>query len=191
MQIINNRILGRNPRDHYTIMFDDGMYVIIDYELTIEKFVITMIENGIIQPVSVVSELADYIGVGKTSKAVVEAARKLLMANIMAYDVSDDVNMFYVGGQPMWLDKATRVSLMSTLQIEKGAGLTETTFWWDATPYTFPVAQFEQMLSALELYAKGCYDRTQSHLAAAKEMTKLSDMCEYDYTTGYPDKLSF
>lgn len=191
MTISNDKIFGKTPRDHYTITFDDDSYVKVDYDLSVETFVAQMIDSGIIQPVSVVSELADYIGVGKTSKAVVEAARKLLMANIMAYDVSDDVNRFYVGGQPMWLDKATRVSLMSTLQIEKGAGLTETTFWWDATPYTFPVAQFEQMLSALELYAKGCYDRTQSHLAAAKEMTKLSDMCEYDYTTGYPDKLSF
>lgn len=150
-----------------------------------------VVADGDTIPVSAVGEVADLFNVGKTSNEVVEAARKVLIDNITKYDVSDNVDGFYVNGNPMWLKKDLRTSLMNTLMIEKNAGFETTEFWWDAVPYTFPVDLFEQMLSALELYAKACYNVTQEHIAAARSMTTYSALVAYDFTTGYPEKLSF
>ena len=142
-------------------------------------------------PVSAVGEVADLFNVGKISNEVVEAARKVLIDNITKYDVSDNVNGFYVNGQLMWLDKNMRTSLMNTVTIEKNAGMTTTTFWWDAVSYTFPIELFEYMLSTLELYAKACYNKTQEHIADALQLTTYSALVAYDYTDGYPEMLSF
>lgn len=175
----------------------DSVTMTTEIPFTKENFdVVGMVVDELLKepsvlPVRVVGEIADLFGVGKTSQTVIEAARKMLEANITAYDTSDNVNGFYVGEKKMWFDKAMRVSLMNTLQIERNAGYEVTTMWWDAVSYTIPIALFEQMLSALELYAKESYNVTQSHLAEAKAMTTYSALAAYDFTDGYPDMLHF
>lgn len=175
----------------------DSVTMTTEIPFTKENFdVVGMVVDELLKepsvlPVSVVGEIADLFGVGKNSTTVIEAARKMLEANITAYDVSDNVNGFYVGGQLMWLDKNMRTSLMNTVTIEKNAGMTTTTFWWDAVSYTFPIELFEYMLSTLELYAKACYNKTQEHIADALQLTTYSALVAYDYTDGYPEMLSF
>ena len=175
----------------------DSVTMTTEIPFTKENFdVVGMVVDELLKepsvlPVKVVGEIADLFGVGKNSQTVIEAARKMLEANITAYDVSDNVNGFYVGVKKMWFDKAMRVSLMNTLQIERNAGYEVTTMWWDAVSYTIPIALFEQMLSALELYAKESYNVTQRHLAEAKAMTTYSALVAYDFTDGYPEMLEF
>jgi hypothetical protein len=48
-----------------------------------------------------------------------------------------------------------------------------------------------QMLYAIEIYASECYDNTQLHLANVETLSTLDSILEYDYTTGYPEKLRF
>lgn len=48
-----------------------------------------------------------------------------------------------------------------------------------------------KMLYTIELYASECYDNTQRHIANIEALEKIEDVEKYDYTTGYPDKLSF
>ena len=47
------------------------------------------------------------------------------------------------------------------------------------------------MLNALELYALNCYNVTQSHISAVKALQTIEEIENYDYTVGYPVKLSF
>ena len=175
----------------------DSVTMTTEVPFTKENFdVVGMVVDELLKepsvlPVRVVGEIADLFGVGKTSATVIEAARKMLEANITAYDISDNVNGFYVGDKKMWFDKAMRVSLMNTLQIERNAGYEVTTMWWEAVSYTIPIALFERMLSDLELYAKESYNVTQSHLAQAIAMTTYSALAAYDFTTGYPEMLHF
>lgn len=175
----------------------DSVTIITEIPFTKENFdVVGMVVDELLKepsvlPVRVVGEIADLFGVGKNSTTVIEAARKMIEVNITAYDTSDNVNGFYVGEKKMWFDKNMRTSLMNTLQIEERAGYEETTMWWDAVSYTIPIALFEQMLSALELYAKESYNVTQSHLASAKAMTTYSALAAYDFTEGYPEMLHF
>ena len=47
------------------------------------------------------------------------------------------------------------------------------------------------MLNVLEMYALECYNVTQSHIAAVKALDTIEEIESYDYTVGYPKKLSF
>lgn len=110
---------------------------------------------------------------------------------ILAYDSSEAVNEFTIGGVPMWLDKATRAGLLLRFEAESKVGREETTLWNEGVSYTLPLAQAQQILIALELYASACYDNTQSHIAEVQKMESKEAVEAYDYTTGYPQKLLF
>ena len=110
---------------------------------------------------------------------------------VLAYDSSSAVNEFTIGGQPMWIDKATRAGLLLRLQAEKSAGLTETSLWYEGTQFTLPTDSAMQMLMAVELYASECYDNTQRHLAEVANLESIELVEAYDYTIGYPVKLEF
>lgn len=116
-------------------------------------------------------------------------ARKV--EEILAYDSSEAVNEFSMGGQPIWLDKATRAGLLLRFEAEGKVGRETTTLWYGGQSFTLPLAQAQQILIALELYASECYDRTQAHIAAVNAMESKEAVEAYDYTTGYPQKLLF
>ena len=110
---------------------------------------------------------------------------------ILAYDSSQAVNEFSMGGLPIWLDKATRAGLLLRFEAEAKAGRTSTTLWYNGLPFTLPLTYAQEILIALELYASACYDNTQSHIAAVQKLESKEAMEAYDYTTGYPAKLNF
>ena len=110
---------------------------------------------------------------------------------IARYDSSDEVNAFYMQGQRMWLDKATRAGLMLRLQAEQSMGKETTTLWYGSHQFELPMANAFQMLYALELYASQCYDNTQRHLAAVDALESKEEIEAYDYRAGYPEELEF
>ena len=110
---------------------------------------------------------------------------------ILAYDSSEAVNEFSMGGLPIWLDKATRAGLLLRFEAEAKAGRTSTTLWYNGLPFTLPLTYAQEILIALELYASACYDNTQRHIAEVQKMDSKEAVESYDYTTGYPAKLAF
>lgn len=129
-----------------------------------------------------VSELpTDELGAAKAAK----------IFEIDNYDTSDAVNSFTLDGESVWLDKNTRVGLMNSTQIQKAAGQETTTLWFGGKSYTIPCDTAIQMLSALELYALGCYNVTAEHKAAVEALEDVESIEAYDYTTDYPEMLVF
>lgn len=121
----------------------------------------------------------------------IEDYRKRKKDEIARYDSSDEVNAFYMQGQRMWLDKATRAGLMLRLQAEQSMGKETTTLWYGSHQFELPMANAFQMLYALELYASQCYDNTQRHMAAVDVLENKEEIEAYDYRTGYPEELNF
>lgn len=84
---------------------------------------------------------------------------------------------------------------MNSTSIEKAAGNGTTTLWFAIggveTEITLPCDTAIQMLSALEMYALACYNRTAQHKAAVAKLTTVGEVEAYDFTTGYPEKLTF
>lgn len=120
-----------------------------------------------------------------------EKAKKVKIREIDKYDTSVEVNSFFLNGLQVWLNKDTRVGLMNSLTIEKNAGKEDSTLWFNNICVVVKCDAAMQMLSALELYALECYNKTAEHKVAVETLTSLEAVENYDYTTGYPTKLNF
>lgn len=121
----------------------------------------------------------------------IASARQNKLREIEAYDLSPAVNSFTLGGQTMWLDKATRVGLANSVSIEEGAGRQNTVLWFGGVRYELPIPLAKGMLATLELYALGCYNVTEQHKASVKALSTVEDIEAYDHTAGYPERLVF
>lgn len=120
----------------------------------------------------------------------VEEAKEMLIADITAYDTSSAVNGFVLNGAVVWLDKATRVGLMNSTTIAKAMGQATTTLWLGDTKLEVACDKAIQLLSALEMYALECFNVTAAHKKAVAELTDIAEVLSYDYTKGYPEKLT-
>ena len=126
-----------------------------------------------------------------TEEEILNREKEYKIEEILRHDSSHEVNCFYIADQEMWLDKATRVGLKLRFDAEIASGQTNTTLWYEGTPFNLELANAVQMLNAIELYASACYDNTQRHIAIVKSMETIDDIKSYDYRTGYPDYLRF
>lgn len=124
-------------------------------------------------------------------KSPLERAKELVFREIDQYDTSSNVNGFILNGIQVWLNKDTRVGLMNSITIEKNAGKEQSVLWLNGICITVNCDAAIQMLSSLELYALACYNKTAEHKLAISQLTDVSKVKAYDYTAGYPDKLSF
>ena len=111
------------------------------------------------------------------------------IAEIAAYDTSDNVNGFMLNGLLVWLDKATRVGLMNSTTIAKASGQQTTTLWLGGAKLVVDCDKAIQLLSALEMYALECFNVTASHKQAVSELTTIEEVEAYDYKVGYPKML--
>lgn len=124
-------------------------------------------------------------------KSDLEKAKECTIKKIDQYDKSSNVNSFLLNGESVWVDKDTRVGLMNSINIEKNSGKEESVLWLNGMCITVNCDAAIQMLSSLELYALACYNKTAEHKLAVNQLTDIKEVESYDYTTGYPDKLSF
>lgn len=126
-----------------------------------------------------------------TNEQILTQEKESKTNDVIEYDSSEDVNLFYVNNIPIWLDKATRSGLMLRLQAESAMGIIETSLWYNSIEFKLSVSAAIQILYELEVYASKCYDNTQYHIANIAKIKTIEDLKSYDYKEGYPDKLSF
>lgn len=106
------------------------------------------------------------------------------------YDSSREVNCFVLNDKKVWLDKSTRVGLFNIFNLEKANGIETTTLWFNTISVEIDVDKALTLLTAVEIYAKKCYDNTQKHYAEIKQLDTIESCLKYDITTGYPDILN-
>lgn len=123
------------------------------------------------------------------STDVLSVAKQEVLKELTAYDVSAEINSFNVNGTTAWLDKATRVGLMNSTIIAKNLGHKTTTLWLGDTKLDLDCDKAIALLSKVEMYALECYNRTAAHRQAIEELTDIADVLQYDYKSGYPEKL--
>jgi hypothetical protein len=121
----------------------------------------------------------------------IDTIKREKIKEIEHYDSSELVNIFYLQGKSIWVDKSTRVGLNLRFSSEEKKGLTETTLWYKGESFTLPLDMAKNMLLEVELYASECYDITQQHISNVNNITNKEDVLEYNYREGYPEKLDF
>lgn len=133
----------------------------------------------------------EYVIPELTEEQKLQKEKDLKKLQIKDYDTSERVNEFTIQGMSVWLDKETRAGLMLRLDSETAVNKQETTLWYNGYEFTLPIQQAKQMLYAIEVYASECYDNTQRHLAVVNGLESIDEITNYDFTTGYPEKLVF
>ena len=113
--------------------------------------------------------------------------KTILKTKIQNYDMSSNVNGFYINGEISWLDKATRVGLAHLADCTDG----DISLVLGTVIIQINSALAKELLSQLELYAAECYLQTAKHLLAINELETVEELINYDYTKGYPEKLTF
>lgn len=126
-----------------------------------------------------------------TEEELLEQAKQEKLWQIDDYDRSDAVNSFTIGGQQMWLTVQERQQIATQISANEAAGRENMTKWFNGQSFTFSIDVWKQMLLAVEIYAGDALNVTESHKAAVNALTTKEEVEEYDYTTGYPQKLVF
>jgi hypothetical protein len=125
-----------------------------------------------------------------TEEELTERARENKLMEIDTYDNSRSVNIFYLAGQPLWLDAQTRQTLRISIESYQTMGIESVTKWFNDQQYTFPTVAWLQMLVALEVYAAEALNVTEAHRSAVRHLTSRVEIDEYDVTVGYPEPLN-
>lgn len=126
----------------------------------------------------------------KTEDEVIAELKKLKNDEITKYDTSSNVNVFSLNGVDVWLDRDTRVSLMNSTTIAKNMGQENTILWLGTVKIVVKCDQAIQLLSALEMYALSCFNKTAEHRNNVEALSTINEIVSYDYTVGYPEKLN-
>lgn len=126
----------------------------------------------------------------KTEDEVIAELKKLKNDEITKYDTSSNVNVFSLNGVDVWLDRDTRVSLMNSTTIAKNMGQENTTLWLGTVKIVVKCDHAIQLLSALEMYALSCFNKTAEHRNNVEALSTINEIVSYDYTVGYPEKLN-
>ena len=126
-----------------------------------------------------------------TEEEILNREKEHKIEEILRHDSSHEVNCFYMQNEPMWLDFENRSRLLLRFQAETAKGNETTTLWSNGKEYALPLSAAIDMLYELETYASKCDDNTQRHLANINTLETLEDVQNYDYKSGYPEKLKF
>jgi hypothetical protein len=113
------------------------------------------------------------------------------IAEIDAYDNSDEVNSFLFNEQKTWIDAGTRAVFRNS--IDSAELLQEETIQLPISGViiTVPVAQAKIMLARIQRYADNAAIVTAGHKIAVSSFDSISQVEGYNYKTGYPEKEVF
>lgn len=124
----------------------------------------------------------------------IEKLKTMKLRDLKVYDKSSEVNSFSINGMNMWLAKNDRAALMYSIESEEAMGLTMTSIYTSTIPsimLEIPTTTAKLFLQALEVYAKQAYSVTQEHQNTIVGLTASEDVVDYQFNTGYPDKVAF
>ena len=153
------------------------------------------ISNGVFSGIPSVEQLEswgfeEWVEPTPTHEELLARAKANKIAELEAYDASEEVNSFSVDGKTMWLDAATRQQLRISLDAMQQAGRENVTKWFDGIEYTYSIDVWYYMLGLVEVYASDALNVTEAHKAAINALESVEDVEVYEFS-GYPEKLSF
>lgn len=124
-------------------------------------------------------------------QSVLPLYKAMLISEITSYDSSISVNEFVFDGKSMWIPVDVRTRIKGAIVDAETLKAVTITLGINGVPYTFEVQKAKVMFAHLEAYALEVNNNTLSHLQSIKQLETLDDVLSYDYTQGYPAKLTF
>lgn len=175
--------------DHATVERVDN------YTFTItpdEGYIIVVIATG--ETIEYVTasgpDIADryaVIPIPEDTEEEIEIARVQKLKALERYDSSPAVNSFSLFGEDMWLTPAVRDNYLNSLQSAQRLGQTTAVFLGQEIPISFAITT----LDYINVYAMQCVIVTEAHRNAILALDSVASIEAYDFTQGYPEKLTF
>lgn len=116
----------------------------------------------------------------------IDSYKPILKKKIELYDKSSNVNSFIFKGKSYWLDKQQRACMKMVAE----SGLESVEIVLENSTIVLPADFVKQFLIDLEVYAYKCYVVTAKHIQQASTLCNPKDILNYDYTAGYPEKIT-
>lgn len=137
---------------------------------------------------SILGELTftELMEIWKNLYGVPKNVKEILIQKIKLYRKSSNIHSFLYEGKEYWLDKDDRTSLWNL----SNSSLGNIEFIVGDNLVNMNSIKLKAFLLKLEIYAYKCYVNEFKHLCAVKDLLTLEDIINYDYTTGYPDKIT-
>lgn len=130
-----------------------------------------------------------------TPEQLLESGKQEKIAELEAYDSSDAVNGFEVvkDGQTVttWIEPDKRSNYRGSLEDCVLLSVTEIEVPIAGMLIPMTVADARVKLAKIQLYADSCTIVTESHKAAILSLQSVQEVDDYDFTVGYPPRLTF
>lgn len=167
------------------IIKDASVVIVTDNhkaELSKNTFSKQILEESILNDLN----FTDLLEIWKQLYGIPKNIKDILQKKIELYGASSNINSFIYQGKEYWLDKDNRSSLWNL----SNSSLGDIEFIVGDEIVVLNSLKLKAFLLKLEVYAYKCFVNTFKHIKAAKDLTKLKDIINYDYTTGYPEKIT-
>ena len=119
-----------------------------------------------------------------------EDLKKIKLQEIINYDKSEDVNKFFINNFSLWLSREERIVIKDRFQREKDAGKEKTRLLYKGLVLELTPDMGIHLINMVSAYADQCFDITEAHKSALNDLTTKEEIQSYDYTVGYPEKIS-
>ena len=162
----------------------DYMLERYDYKPSMDLVLNDILASGEQASMEEIREISEGLGAEP-----LEYMRKAMLSYIEKYDISSSVNGFELNGMQTWLDKDTRVGLMNSINVTQRAGGQKIGLWLGNYKLELNCNKAIELLSKIEMYAMNCFNVTSLHKKQVYEFSNIEDFLNYDYKSGYPDKL--
>lgn len=155
-----------------------------DYKPSMELVLNDILTSGEQASMEEIKDICEGLGAEP-----LEYMRKAMLYYIEKYDTSSSVNGFELNGMQTWLDKATRVGLVNSINVTQRAGGQKIELWLGNYKLELDCNKAIELLFKIEMYAMNCFNVTSIHKKQVSEFSNIEDFLNYDYKSGYPDKL--
>ena len=181
------------PASEYKDKYEVGNRTIFHFNPVEEGDIITCIECSVNTEDTNEQQIKNDLNTFINQSNIKKNNRKILnvISKINEYDKSSQVNCVTINGMHTWFDKATRVGLRNSTNVLKKLGNETTSLWVNNKEITMKCDQLTDMLDKLEIYALNCFDITSKHKRNVYKLSTIEEIENYDYTSGYPEKLTF
>lgn len=181
------------PASEYKDKYEVGNRTIFHFNPVEEGDIITCIECSVNTEDANEQQIKNDLNTFINQSNIKKNNRKILnvISKINEYDKSSQVNGVTINGMYTWFDKATRVGLRNSTNVLKKLGNETTSLWINNKEITIKCDQLTDMLDKLEVYALNCFDTTSKHKRNVYQLSTIEEIENYDYTSGYPEKLTF
>lgn len=132
-------------------------------------------------------EAKEQLGIERT----LEDAKKEKKREIEKYDNSDAVNSFFVNGMPTWIPGEKRSQYMASIASARIMAEDEIELPLLGQMISLPLDNAEKMLARLQRYGDNAANCTDQHYINVNLLTSINEVDNYNYRSGYPDKVTF